>query len=183
MKDREEVIDLVGEINLLMNQFRVRGYGYRECVKGLGYALLMEIIKINHMDHAKPEFAEKHDTSKNEKLAKALEFIEENYAKELRISEIAEAAYVSETYLRRLFAECCAVSPMQYVKMIRIEAACKLMKSTDDNINEIAYKVGFDNMTTFINSFKKIMGYTPKQWKQNLRDDQEISAALRKENA
>lgn len=166
VKSREEVLDLVAEIDLIMNQFRIREYGYRDCVTGLVYSLLMEIIKINHIDNEKPQFGEKENPRKIAKLSRALEYIEENYTKELRIPEIANAAYVSETYLRKLFAECCATSPMQYVKMIRIEAACKMIKNSEDNINEIAYRVGFDNMTTFINSFKTIMGCTPKQWKQ-----------------
>ena len=126
----------------------------------------MEIIKINRMDNESQNYAESMNPQKVKKLYRALEFIEENYMKELRICEIAQAAYISETYLRRLFADCCSVSPMHYIKIIRIEAACKLIKNSDENINEIAYRVGFNNMTTFINSFKKIMGCTPKQWKQ-----------------
>ena len=94
----------------------------------------------------------------------AFEYIEENLEKELSVSEIAKAAYVSETYLRRLFAECCALSPAQYIKMVRIDAACKLLKQGDANINEVAYKVGYSNVSTFINNFKQITGKTPKQW-------------------
>lgn len=168
LKRREDAVQMTAEINLIMDQFRVRDYGYRDCVKGLVFALLMEIIKINHIDNEKPELDEKYSPQKVQTLALALEYIEKNYEKELRISDIAQAAFVSETYLRRLFTECCAISPMQYVKMIRIDAACKMMKNTDANMNEIAYNVGFENMATFINNFKKIVGCTPKQWKKNI---------------
>lgn len=169
IKGQDEVPGLVAEINLIMDQLRIREYEYRNCIKGLLFALIMEIIKINHIDSEKPEYDEKYSPRKVKTMGKALEFIEENYAKDLRISDIAEASFVSETYLRRLFAECCAISPMQYVKLIRIDAACKLIKSTDANINEIAYKVGFTNMATFINNFKQIVGCTPKQWKQKMK--------------
>lgn len=169
VKSREDVPGLAAEIDLIMNQFRVREYEYQNCIKGLLYALLMEIIKINHQDSEKPEYDEKPGLEKVKIIEAAMEFIEENYRKDLRISDIAEATFVSETYLRRLFAECCELSPMQYVKLVRVNAACKLMKNTDANINEITYKVGFTNLSTFINNFKQIVGCTPKQWKQKMR--------------
>ena len=181
LKEREEILPLVTEINLVMDQVRVQAYGYRECIKGLLFALLMEIIKINHMDKEKPEYGEKYSPQKEKKLAKALEYMEANYRKNLRVLDIAQAAYVSETYLRRLFAESCEMSPMQYLNLMRINAACKLMKDTDANINEIAYKVGFENMTTFINNFKKVVGCTPREWKQNNKNQDMENIYLRKE--
>ena len=55
------------------------------------------------------------------------------------------------------------------------------MKDTDANINEIAYKVGFENMTTFINNFKKVVGCTPREWKQNNKNQDMENIYLRKE--
>lgn len=155
---------LIAEIGLIMDQFRLKEYEYQNCVKGLLFAVLMEIVKINRKDSEKPEFAEMSNMSGIRILGMAFEYIEENLEKELSVSEIAKAAYVSETYLRRLFAECCALSPAQYIKMVRIDAACKLLKQGDANINEVAYKVGYSNVSTFINNFKQITGKTPKQW-------------------
>lgn len=175
-KKRENVPDLEAEINLLMNQARIQAHGYKECMKGLLFALLMEIIKINHIDCDKPEMKERQSPQKVKALALAFEYIEENFSKELRISDIANAAFVSETYLRRLFMESCAISPMQYVKKIRINAACKMMKSSASSISEIAYTVGFENMATFISNFKKIKGCTPKQWKDIILTKKEESA-------
>lgn len=170
IKSREKIQDLEGMINLIMNQTRVQAYGYRECIRGLIYALLMEIVKINHIDQNKPEFKNNPGPQKLTTLSLAMEYIEENYNRELRISDVANAAHVSETALRRLFVECCEISPMQYLKRIRIDAACKIMKNSDVNINEIAYSVGFENTATFISNFKKIQGCTPKQWEhKNLR--------------
>lgn len=149
-----------------MNQVRVQAHGYRECMKGLLFALLMEMVKINYyIDCNRSELKERQSPQKIKALVLAFEYIEENYSKELRISDIANAAFVSETYLRRLFVTSCNMSPMQYVKKFRIDTACKMMKNSDSTISEIAYAVGFDNMTTFISNFKKIKGCTPKQWK------------------
>lgn len=167
IKHKEHVLNLETELNLIMKQARLHDYGYKESIKGLLYALLMEIIKINHADRMKPEIKEVQEPQHGKALLLAMKYIEGNYEKELRSSDIAAAAFVSETYLRRLFFETCAMSPMQYVKRIRIVAACNMIKNQDISMNDIAYIVGFDNMATFINNFKKIHGCTPTQWKEN----------------
>ena len=167
MKSKKDAEILITELNLIMNQLRVKEYEYKNCIEGLLLALFIEIARINHKDQAKPEFEKKISPKKVETLSAALDYIEENFAKDLRISEISQAAYVSETYLRRLFSECCGVSPVQYAKMIRIEHACELLEKNDFNINEVAFRVGYTNLTTFINNFKDITGETPKQWRKN----------------
>lgn len=155
------------EINLIMDQYRKKEYGYKKCVNGLLYALYMEILKINHIDHCNREHSGKEISQKIKTIGKALDYIEDNFAQDLHMSDIAQAVFVSEAYLRRLFMECCETSPMHYVKEIKIENACELLKSEDIAIHEVAYKVGYSNMSTFINNFKQITGVTPKKWRQN----------------
>lgn len=172
LKSTKDAEMLKMELDLIMNQYRVKEYEYRTCIDGLLLALLIEIARINLKDNAKPEFEKKVSPKKVETISVALDYIEENFAKDLRISDIAQAAYVSETCLRRLFVECCAVSPMQYAKMIRIERACELLEKKDVNINEVAYKVGYVNLSTFISNFKNLIGETPKQWRKNKKEKQ-----------
>lgn len=169
LKSKKEVQTLVTELDLIMDQYRLKEYEYKNCTNGLLTALLVEISRINHLDLEKPEYEKKVSPKKVETLSWALDYIEENFAKDLRISDIAQASYVSETYLRKIFAECCDVSPMNYLKIIRIENACILLEKRNININEVAYKVGYTNITTFINNFKSITGETPQQWRKNKR--------------
>lgn len=167
LKSQKDAQVLIAELNLVMDQYRRKEYEYKHSIDGLLLALLMEIARINHTDQEKPEFERKTISKKLEVLSTALDYIEKNFAKDLRISDISRAAYVSETYLRKLFLECCAVSPMHYANRIRIEQACELLEKKDVNINEVAFRVGYTNLTTFINNFKIITGETPKQWSQN----------------
>lgn len=167
IKSKEHVPALFAEINLIMEQCRRREYEFRKSISGLIFTLFIEIARINHKEWQKPEFDKELNPQKVEILGTALEYIEENFAKDLRITDVARAAFVSETCLRRLFAECCATSPMQYIKTIRIEKACELLENKDIYINQVAYKVGYTNISTFIKNFKQATGKTPKQWRQN----------------
>lgn len=167
IKSKENASALFLEINLIMEQCRRREYEFRRSINGLIFTLLIEIARINHIERQKPEFEKELTPQKIEILGVALEYIEENFAKDLRITDVAQAAFVSETCLRRLFTECCAASPMQYIKTIRIEKACELLENKDINVNQVAYKVGYTNISTFIKNFKEVTGKTPKQWWKN----------------
>lgn len=162
---QEKMPMFMQELECIMNQMRTRGYGYRNCIKGLVYALLMEIIKINSTNtHTEKTQMHTIDVETNAKLRLALEYINENYSKEIRMADISDAAYISESYLRRLFSEHYGMSPLQYLDHVRISHACRILKSKDKNISEVAREVGFNNNSTFIANFKKFVGKTPKQW-------------------
>ena len=167
LKGRGEVPLLTAEINLLMDQIRTQGYGYRQCVRGLVYTLLMELAKINYGKELGIQKIVSAESETTQKIAKALDYIEEHYTEKIRVADIAKAAFVSPNYLRKLFLEYCQMSPMQYLNYARIRSACRIMRHTDDNVNEVSRKVGYENPATFINNFKLYTGETPKQWKEH----------------
>ena len=166
IKRKEDASTLYSEINLIMDQYRRREYEYKNSVGGLVFAMLIEIARINRKMCQKPEFERQLSFHEVEAFGNALEFIEANFAKDLRTIDIAKAVFVSESYLRKLFMDCCATSPKNYARMIKIEKACEMLESKDVNISEVAYKVGYTNISTFITHFKQITGKTPKQWQQ-----------------
>lgn len=171
-KGKEEVPFLVSEINLIMDQMRTQGYGYRQCIRGLLYALLMEIVKINYAKGKRIRMAVAPKNDKSRKIAEALDYIEAHFAERIRAEDIAQAVFISPTYLRKLFMEYCQMPPMQYLNHVRIHAACKLLRKADDNISEVSRKVGYDNMSTFLNNFKLVTGETPKQWKDKAAENE-----------
>ena len=175
---KEKMPMFMQELECIMNQMRTKGYGYRNCIKGLVYALLMEIIKINSTNtNVNAKKAQMHtiDVETNAKLKLAMEYIKENYSKEIKMADISNAAYISESYLRKLFSEHYGMSPSKYLDYVRISHACRLLKSKDKNISEVAREVGFNNNSTFISNFKKFVGKAPKQWLKEIRANNKIS--------
>lgn len=166
VRDREDALFLREEVNLLMDQMRVKEYGYCQCVWGLTYAILMEIVKINHEMDDKQGNSWKVDKRSSSNITRALDYVDEHFGEDIRTSDIAKAAFVSETTLRKLFHEHFDMSPGQYVNYIRIQKAGELMRRTDASIAEVAGTVGYDNLSTFINNFKLYTGETPSKWKE-----------------
>lgn len=175
-KDELKATLFVRELECLMDQIRIQDYGYKNCIKGLILTLLMEIVKISNAEMNEQEDKEITNFDKFSKLKTALSYVENNYSREIKVSDIAQAAYVSESYLRKIFAENYEMSPLQYVNFVRIHEACKILRRRTVNINEAARRVGYDNMSTFIKNFKRIIGKTPKQWAMENQNSKMISS-------
>lgn len=161
---KEQMPLFAQELDCLMHQIRLKEYGYRNCAKGLLFTLLMEIVKFHSEKFIHMENQQTTDIEKVGKMELALAFVEEHYSEDIKVADIAEAAFVSESFLRRIFAQNYSMSPAQYLNFVRIDAVCGLLRKKDLNINEVAQKVGMGNLSTFISNFKKIVGKTPKQW-------------------
>ena len=92
-------------------------------------------------------------------------YIQENYHQNIKLGDLAQVVYVSPYYLSHLFKKMTKTSPIQYLIQYRIEVAKHLLLTTNLTITEIAIKVGYQSETHFQNTFKKIAGVTPGQYR------------------
>lgn len=153
-------------VRQIFDEVREKKPFYRESVKGLLYTTLLEAARqngINTQAKKEEDSAEKREGSK---LDKAIAFIEQNYFRNFKISELAEECYMSETHFRRFFQERMNMTPVEFVNFIRIKKACELIDNTDLGMEEIAERVGFVTPSTFNRNFRRIMETSPYQWKK-----------------
>ena len=97
----------------------------------------------------------------------SIQYIMDHYNETIRISTLAKVCYMSESYFRKTFYECMHVSPSEYINRYRIDKACELIKTTNQSIDLISSKVGFQSKATFYRNFKQQKGCKPFQWKSN----------------
>ncbi|NCC42181.1 MAG: AraC family transcriptional regulator [Clostridia bacterium] len=102
----------------------------------------------------------------------ALNYISRFYYNTLKIGELAEKCFLSESHFRRVFGQCMNMTPSDYINLIRVQIACELMNKTNHSILEISNQVGFISPSTFNRNFRKVMGMSPIQWR-NLPDNYE----------
>lgn len=100
-------------------------------------------------------------------IATALDYVNKNFDKQIRIGELAKKCGMSETHFRRIFEDFINMSPMDYVNLIRIQRACDYMKKSNDSMDLVALKCGFTTTSTFNRNFKKFLNTSPYQWKIN----------------
>lgn len=101
---------------------------------------------------------------KVDKLAPALAYISDHYTEDLNNDQLAKAAGLSTVYFRKLFKEVYQVSPMNYVKEIRIEKAKEMLRSDFGNISEVGLSLGYPSIYDFSRDFKKHVGLSPRKF-------------------
>lgn len=100
-------------------------------------------------------------------LAKLL--LERNYVEPMTISELAKAVYINEYKLKTGFKEVYGQSVYSYVIDQRMEGARRLFEERDMKIKEVAGRVGYTNISHFIEAFRKKYGVTPGNYLKQLQ--------------
>lgn len=101
------------------------------------------------------------------KFSEVVRYINCHYFENLSSDLVAKHFYMSRYYFCHKFKETTGFTFTQYVNTVRIKEAQRLLQSTNDNISEIAFKVGFDSPTHFSRTFKSITKLTPGQFRKS----------------
>jgi AraC-like DNA-binding protein len=98
-------------------------------------------------------------------VKKAEDFIEVNAANSLTMADVAEAAGVSERSLQNAFKKSKGLSPMQYLRDVRLEMANKalLTAAPDDSVTPVAISCGFRQLSRFAQQYKTRYGELPSE--------------------
>ena len=100
-------------------------------------------------------------------VKRATAYLHENFSRALTRWEIAEAVGVSEDYLSRVFNRELGISPWEYLNRFRVLQAKTLLSQTDESIQSIARKVGFNDQSYFSRVFHKINGVSPQAYRES----------------
>lgn len=102
-------------------------------------------------------------------MKKMIEYIHMNYSGDIALTDICKSGDVGETTCTKLFSEYTGLTPIEYVRNIRINKSIELLCDTDMTISEIAYEVGFGGASFYTETFKKKMGITPRKFRNRER--------------
>jgi AraC-like DNA-binding protein len=94
-------------------------------------------------------------------------YIDENITEELGVGVICKQFHISKSMLYREFHARFGCTVGEYITSKRIEAAEKLLRTTQLSVSEISEKCGIDNYQYFCRLFKKSRGLTPLQYRKN----------------
>lgn len=101
-------------------------------------------------------------------IAAALNYINENYYKNLRLSDVSRQIFLSEGYLSRIFKIETGYSFTEWLHRVRIEKAKELLASSDLKYYEIAEKVGYRDYKYFSAYFNKLCHCSAKEYKNRI---------------
>lgn len=105
----------------------------------------------------------------SEVVRRALAFIHQNFHHPISRKEIAEAVCVSENYLSQIFRNEMHMTPWDYLSRLRIVKAKEMLSHSSESITEVAIRVGFNDSAYFTRVFTKIVGMSPRVFRQSTR--------------
>lgn len=117
-----------------------------------------------HDEPVKNQFTQKDET----RLRSVFEFIDGNYQRKLEVREAAELTFLSEAAFCRYFKKMTRLTFTEFVNHYRIDKAKKLLLQ-DHNVTETCFECGFESLSYFNRTFKKITGENPLAFKKSYR--------------
>lgn len=112
-----------------------------------------------------------HETG-TEQVERAKAIIEQNISGKISLKMVSDEIFISPFYLSNLFKKRTGTNFIDYVIGRRIERSKQLLITTNDTIEEVAAKVGYDESNYFRRLFKKTVGVSPREFRrQNMTRD------------
>ena len=160
-------IEITGKTRLAVSELMV------ELLELNGADSIIQLLKILNTIALSQEchpITDTHSKSYNteaetDRMNKVYEFIMKNFHRKINLEDVASIASMTSTSFSRYFKSRVNQSFSDFLKEIRIEYACKLLKEDKMNIDRISYECGFQSVTNFNKQFKKVTNKQPHQYR------------------
>ncbi|MFP2468012.1 helix-turn-helix transcriptional regulator [Pseudescherichia vulneris] len=114
----------------------------------------------------------------SKRITQVVERIDASFTRRITLAEIAEAEFVSEAWLSRLFRKEVGVSFMQYITTLRLEKAADALRLTNRPLHQIALEQGFASTRMMSDLFRRYHQMTPREFRR-LRQSASSGARIR----
>lgn len=102
--------------------------------------------------------------SSNPQMLQIINFVRQSYAQKISIADSAKAAGISISKQERLFKQIFGISPLMYLRRIRLNAACRMLRDSNHSIQEVAIACGFNDQTNMTRAFRQELKITPYKY-------------------
>lgn len=147
----------------MTKEIKEKPAGFDLYLKMLTIELLIAIHR--YMEDMEWEQLSSHATPIQQKISDIAGFINDHYDEPVTITMLANRFYLSASYLSRIFKEVSGFSLIEYLNLVRIKEAQKLLRETKLKIVVVAKKVGFGNISHFCKMFRHIVRLSPREYR------------------
>ena len=161
------------DIIYVMNRILRERMKYQVWGDFLSCLLIMELFVLlsRTLKQEWEQSAKNRNLKLHELLNIAKEYIDNNFAKDLTLSQVAKYIYLSDSYFAHSFKDKFGISPKSYILKVRIEEAKELLENTDLKIADVALSVGFSSQQRFNDIFRKYTEVTPLRYRQMKKNE------------
>lgn len=156
--DSARLKEVLEKVHRLRHEMETRVSGF-ECA---GHSHLLDLIVfLSRLYSASSE----NSSAGLLRFSEAVAWMEENYVRQSSVAELARRAAMSDRHFLRMFRRTFGTSPLEHLIRLRIRRAAELLQAGRHNIAETAYKCGFSDSNYFSRQFRRIMGMSPRQYR------------------
>ncbi|SDU20174.1 transcriptional regulator, AraC family with amidase-like domain [Pseudomonas pohangensis] len=105
---------------------------------------------------------------KDSRIQTAQQWLESNFSSDFLLEEVAEKVCLSLRSFRRRFKDATGETPMQYLQRIRLETAKQLLATSTLGVDQVSYRVGYEDASYFCRIFKQKLKVTPGEYRANM---------------
>lgn len=105
------------------------------------------------------------------RLKNIVYYIKDNYKKRLRLSDAAGHCHMNTNYFSGYFKKRVGINFSDYLNILRINEASRLLRSSELRVGEVAERCGFENISYFGYVFRKYCGCSPNELRRSSRSD------------
>lgn len=156
-----------------LNSLSVEKEGFVQFLKFL-YLLYELSISDESRVLASSSFAKAGKPEESRRVQKVKEYINDHYAEQLRLSDMAEIVGMSPVAFSRFFRQRTGRTLSDYIVDIRLGFAARMLVDSTKNISEICYECGFNNLSNFNRTFKTKRHYTPREFRAMFKKNRVI---------
>jgi AraC-like DNA-binding protein len=102
-------------------------------------------------------------------IARALALLHKAPARDWTLDELAAQAATSRSVLAERFVRVIGQPPIQYLRQLRMQLACRLLAEDGAKVVSVAAAVGFESEAAFSRAFKRAVGQSPDEWRRGAR--------------
>ena len=155
--DNETVINITILLKKMMEEFDKKAHSYHMMIKGLFLEMLVTLSR-DHANNPRLDVKTPVDI--------IMDHIDENYCEDISLGDLSALVNMNPSYISRMFKEKTGEGIFEYINGKRIKKAAHLLKNTSLGILEIAMMVGYNNLSFFNRTFRKIMNTNPKEYRR-----------------
>lgn len=100
-------------------------------------------------------------------MANIVEYIDQNYKSAISLASLAESLGYEYCYFSKIFNRLFSMSFNDYINIYRFNEACTMLTESDLSITDISYESGFQSIRSFNNTFKRLSGVSPSEWRSH----------------
>lgn len=129
-------------------------------------ARLFEVLTMLRRETGRENAGEEEGPAGAERFADVTSFVRKAPGQEITLEMLASLAHMERSYFCRTFRRTMGVSPMRYVRAVRIESAKNLLRHSDMDVTQVAAAAGFSSVQHFSASFRESEGISPLRYKR-----------------